>query len=213
VVSHERVRDELDKLLGVADPRGGLELLVTTGLADRCLPELVDGPIDAVVAARPDAHFRLAVLLAGHGESAARHRLRSLRHSGQVVDRVARLVSVASSVGGHGPVWTDGELRRLAHRAGAHLADVVELLGLVGLPNTAVAALRSALADLATRDDLDDLRPALDGQQVMEILGLSPGRDVGAALEFLQQVRFDDGVVDRDTAVRLVSDWWAARPG
>jgi len=126
---------------------------------------------------------------------------------------VARLVSVASSVGGHGPVWTDGELRRLAHRAGAHLADVVELLGLVGLPNTAVAALRSALADLATRDDLDDLRPALDGQQVMEILGLSPGRDVGAALEFLQQVRFDDGVVDRDTAVRLVSDWWAARPG
>jgi len=213
VVSHERVRDELDKLLGVADPRSGLELLVTTGLADRCLPELVDGPIDAVVAARPDAHFRLAVLLAGHGESAARHRLRSLRHSGQVVDRVARLVSVASSVGGHGPVWTDGELRRLAHRAGAHLADVVELLGLVGLPNTAVAALRSALADLATRDDLDDLRPALDGQQVMEILGLSPGRDVGAALEFLQQVRFDDGMVDRDTAVRLVSDWWAARPG
>ena len=61
-------------------------------------------------------------------------------------------------------------------------------------------------------DDLDDLRPALDGQQVMEILGLSPGRDVGAALEFLQQVRFDVGVVDRDTAVRLVSDWWAARP-
>ena len=47
----------------------------------------------------------------------------------------------------------------------------------------------------------------------MEILGLSPGRDVGAALEFLQQVRFDVGVVDRDTAVRLVSDWWAARPG
>ena len=110
-------------------------------------------------------------------------------------------------------MWTDGELRRLAHRAGAHLTDVVELLGLVGLPNTVVAALRSALADLATRDDLDDLRPALDGQQVMEILGLSPGRDVGAALEFLQQVRFDDGVVDRDTAVRLVSDWWAARPG
>ena len=212
VVSHERVRDELDKLLGVADPRGGLELLVTTGLADRCLPELVDGPLDAVVAARPDAHFRLAVLLAGHGESAARHRLRSLRHAGHVVDRVARLVSVASSVGGHGPVWTDGELRRLAHRAGAHLTDVVELLGLVGLPSTVVAALRSALADLAARDDLDDLRPALDGQQVMEILGLSPGRDVGAALEFLQQVRFDVGVVDRDTAVRLVSDWWAARP-
>ena len=40
IISAERVRDELTKLLLADRPRAGLDLLVHTGLADRVLPEL-----------------------------------------------------------------------------------------------------------------------------------------------------------------------------
>ena len=64
---------------------------------------------------------------------------------------------------------------------------------------------------VALREPLDDLGPELDGDAVMELLGLTPGRDVGAALAYLQRLRLDDGLLGRDEVARRLGDWWAAR--
>jgi poly(A) polymerase len=58
---------------------------------------------------------------------------------------------------------------------------------------------------------LDAIRPELDGVAVMERLGIPPGREVGAALEFLLQIRLDEGLLGTDEIGRLLDAWWAER--
>ncbi len=72
-------------------------------------------------------------------------------------------------------------------------------------------ALAAHIDELAAREPIDDFAPELDGAQVMELLGLAPGRDVGAALAHLQQVRLDRGLLGRGAVEALVRQWWRQR--
>ncbi len=72
--------------------------------------------------------------------------------------------------------------------------------------------LEERIARLAEEENLDAMRPPLDGRQVMEHLGIEPGPIVGRALEHLMQLRLDRGPIDEDEAYRLL-DVWAARAG
>jgi poly(A) polymerase len=67
------------------------------------------------------------------------------------------------------------------------------------------------IARLAEEEDLAALRPDLDGNQIMEVLGIGPGRDVGAAYQFLLQVRMDQGPLPREQAEQVLRDWWKTR--
>ena len=206
VVSAERIRDELTKLLAVADPTPGLRLLVDTRLADRFLPELDERSLAAVTLVRADPILRLAVILSGAPEREARARMRALRHSRHDTARVAAVVGSVAIVVAHGDDWSEPDLRRLAHRAGADLQDVVAVAAARGAVGVDVA-----LNDLATREDLSDLGVPIDGQAVMEVLGVPPGRDVGAALDHLLQVRLDEGPMDRSEALAILGAWWSER--
>jgi poly(A) polymerase len=72
-------------------------------------------------------------------------------------------------------------------------------------------ALVARVAELGSREPLDDLGPELDGGEVMRLLGLPPGRQVGEALAHLQRLRLDEGVLGRDEVSERIRRWWSAR--
>lgn len=221
VVSVERIRVELDKLLGCADPSAGTGLLVQTGLVDSILPEL-GGRADLVGGVRPDPILRMAVLLAAGTAETARRRMRGLKHARHDIDRVTRLVGLVEW--SHGRVadgphehWTDPELRQVALRAGDARADLLALLRAdLAAPDPALDAmsldaLDGGLVDLALREDLDAIESPLDGSSVMAQLGIPAGRDVGAALAFLLEERVTHGPMGRDDAAARLARWWSER--
>jgi poly(A) polymerase len=71
--------------------------------------------------------------------------------------------------------------------------------------------LEQRLAELREREELSAIRPQLDGAQVMEHLAISPGREVGAALEFLLRIRLDEGLLGEDEIRHRLDAWWAER--
>jgi poly(A) polymerase len=68
--------------------------------------------------------------------------------------------------------------------------------------------LEQRIAELKEQEELDAIRPDLDGEQVMRILGIGPGRQVGDALRFLLALRMDGGPLDEDEATRRLKAWW-----
>ncbi|KQT02542.1 CCA tRNA nucleotidyltransferase [Cellulomonas sp. Leaf395] len=271
IVSAERVRDELSKLLVSAQPRAGLEVLVDTGLAAHVLPELpalrleIDehhrhkdvyehslmvldkaialetGPDGAVPG--PDLVLRLAALLhdigkpktrrfeGGGGVSFHHHemvgaklvakRLKELRYDKATVQAVARLTELHLRFHGYGEGgWTDSAVRRYVTDAGPLLERLHRLtrsdcttrnLRKAARLSAAYDDLEDRIARLREQEELSSIRPDLDGTQIMEILGLSPGREVGEAYKHLLELRMERGPLGPDAARDELLTWWAAR--
>ena len=271
IVSAERVRDELSKLLLSAQPRLGLQVLVETGLADPVLPELPalrleidehhrhkdvyehsltvlekaisletgpDGPVPA-----PDLVLRLAALLhdigkprtrkfePGGGVSFHHHemvgaklvakRLKALRYDKATVQAVARLTELHLRFHGYGEGgWTDSAVRRYVTDAGPLLERLHRLTRSDSTTRNQRKAnrLKAAYDDLEQRiatlreaEELASIRPDLDGTQIMEALGIRPGREVGEAYRYLLEQRMEHGPLGEERARELLLAWWAQR--
>jgi poly(A) polymerase len=257
IVSTERIRDELSKLLLVDDPSAGLWLLCETGLSDEFLPELnalrlEQDPIHthkdvlahtiAVVAnVRPELRVRLAALLHDVGKPKTRsfehggvsfhhhevvgarmaeERMRALKYPNELVEEVAKLVALHLRIHTYAMGWTDRAVRRYVRDAGDLLDDLNHLQrGDCTTRNEKRAAalarrmdeLVSRIAELRVAEELDSIRPPLDGRQVMEHLGVAPGRIVGEALDFLLEARLDEGPISTDDAYARLDAWAAER--
>ncbi|MDQ6928156.1 MAG: CCA tRNA nucleotidyltransferase [Actinomycetota bacterium] len=263
IVSAERIRDELDKLLVVGEPAPGLWFLVETGLAEEFLPELPalaleQDPIQrhkdvlahtiAVVeranlptATAPDKILRLAALLHDIGKPKTRsfgaggvtfhhhevvgarmadERMRALRYPTNEIADVRRLVELHLRFHGYGTGWTDSAVRRYANDAG-HLLERLNALTRADCTTRNQAKARALaermdrleerIAALREKEELDSIRPDLDGNQIMQHLGMGPGREVGEARKFLLELRLEEGPLDDDEAYRRLDEWWAAR--
>lgn len=257
IVSPERIRDELDKLLVVARPSPGLWFLVDTGLAAHFLPELPalaleQDPIHrhkdvlahtlAVVdKTGPDRLLRLGALLhdigkprtrafAGGGVTfhhhevvgarMARERLTALRYPNDDLETVVRLVELHLRFHTYKLGWTDKAVRRYVRDAGALLDRLNELTRCDCTTRNAAKAralakrmdeLERRIEELREQEELDAIRPELDGRQVMEQLAVAPGPIVGEALEFLLELRLEEGMLGEDEVRRRLDAWWAAR--
>ena len=268
IVSAERVRDELTKLLLSPDPTSGLDLLVQTGLADHVLPELPALRMERDEHNRhkdvyqhslivleqaigwekgrlggPDLINRLAALLHDVGKPRTRRfepggkvsfhhhdvvgaklitkRLQELRFPGDVVKAVAKLTELHLRFHGYADAdWTDAAVRRYVRDAG----DQLERLHILTRSDcttrnarkanrlaTAYEQLEHRIDELAKQEQLDSLRPDLDGTQIMAILGIPPGREVGEAYKFLLEKRIEDGPLGGDAAREALLEWWAGR--
>lgn len=268
IISAERVRDELVKLVCSPDPRRGLTLLVETGLAEHVLPELpalalerdehhrhkdvyehtltvLEQAIDleSRLGGEPDFVSRFAALMHDVGKprtrkflddgtvtfhhhdvvgaKITRKRMQALRFSNDQVDAVAHLVELHLRFHGYGSgEWTDSAVRRYVRDAG----DQLERLHILTRADCTTRNRRKAdrlrrtyddlearIAHLREQEELDSIRPDLDGTQIMEILGIPPGRDVGAAYKHLLELRMDNGPMTYDDARAALLDWWAAR--
>jgi poly(A) polymerase len=253
IISAERIRDELSKLLVAEDPSPGLWFIARTKLAEEFLPELnamelEQDPIHrhkdvlahtiAVVAkTSPRLKLRLSALLhdvgkpgtRGYGPQGvtfhyhdvvgarmARKRLLALRYSNDVVDDVSKLVELHLRFHTYRMGWTDSAVRRYVRDAGALLEDLNELTRSDCTTRNAKKAatlsrrmddLEARIAELQEQEELSKLRPALDGNAIMELLGVGPSRIVGEALKFLLEIRIEEGEISDEEAAARVREW------
>jgi poly(A) polymerase len=253
IVSAERVRDELSKLIVADDPSSGLWLTSRTGLSDEFLPDLnamqlEQDPIHrhkdvlahtiAVVAkTAPRLRLRLAALLhdvgkprtRGYGPQGvtfhhhevvgarmARERMLALRYPNELVDDVAKLVELHLRFHTYRMGWTDSAVRRYVRDAGPLLDDLNELTRCDCTTRDARKAaalgrrmdeLEARIAELREREELAKIRPALDGNRVMQFLGVPPSPIVGEALEFLLELRLEEGPMSEDAAGARLTEW------
>ena len=204
IVSAERIRDELERLLLLEDPGPGLQFLAATAVLDSVLPGLVGADVEPIgrtvgaVAATPPA--RWAALLADQPDLAAA-RLRELRGSGDLIERTEEYL--AALVGLSAPPQGAPALRRAARSPLAD-SDAIEFVRALrqarGEPADAIDAFASDLAELRAVEDIDNPKPPLTGTDVMELLGLEPGPEVGRALDHLWELQFDRGPLSPDEA-------------
>ncbi|MDP9295459.1 MAG: CCA tRNA nucleotidyltransferase [Actinomycetota bacterium] len=154
------------------------------------------------------------------GARVAEERLRALRYPSSTVEAVRELVWMHMRFHTYGMGWTDGAVRRYVRDAGPLLDKLNQLTRadcttrnpqkaaqLRGLQDE----LEERMAHLAEEENLQALRPALDGNEVMEHLGLEPGREIGEALEHLMELRLERGPMEKEEAYRELDAWAAGR--
>jgi poly(A) polymerase len=273
IVSAERVREELVKLMLGADPRGGLEMMTELGLAAHVLPELpalqleidehhhhkdvyqhsltvLDQAIDLESPAgsggpceRPDLVLRLAALMHDVGKPATRRfedggvvtfrfhetvgakmtakRMKALTFDKDTTKKVARLVELHLRF--HGYVdspWTDSAVRRYVTDAGDLLQHLHRLTRAdvttrnkrkARALSRAYDELEARIDHLAEQEEIGRIRPDLDGNRIMQILDLPPGREVGEAYKHLLELRMEHGPLGEERAEQELRTWWASR--
>ncbi|MEV8451131.1 CCA tRNA nucleotidyltransferase [Streptomyces sp. NPDC052095] len=265
IVSAERVRDELNKLLLSSEPRKGLALLVDTGLAQRVLPELPALRLESDEHHRhkdvyehsltvleqaidleqdgPDLTLRLAALLHDIGKPRTRRfekdgrvsfhhhevvgakmvkkRMTALKYSNDMVKDVSKLVELHLRFHGYGDgEWTDSAVRRYVRDAGPLLDRLHKLTRsdcttrnkrkAAALSRT-YDGLEERIAQLQEQEELDAIRPDLNGNEIMKVLDVGPGPVIGKAYAFLLELRLEHGPLERDVAVEKLKEWWAAQ--
>ncbi len=267
IVSPERIRAELERLIISPFPRRGLELMVYTGVADRVLPELSglvetvdehgrhkdvyqhtltvldqamdmetspDGPVPG-----PDFVLRFAAIMHDIGKPATRRfeaggvtfhhhevvgakmtrkRMKALKFDKKTTEAVVQLVAQHLRFHGYGEqAWSDAAVRRYVTDAGEQLERLHRLTraDCTTRNRRKAAYLRAAYDDLETRieelsekEELQSIRPDLDGQQIMELLGLAPGPQVGKAYKYLLQLRMEEGPLEQEEATSRLLSWW-----
>lgn len=206
IVSIERIRDEVDKLLQLPSAAVGLRLLAETSLLERFLPEVGAEHIARVDRLAPDPVVRLAFLL-GDDTAAARSRLGAMRYSRDRIDATLQLLDAVHEVMS-GSIATDEGLRRGTARFGATLAAAVQH----GLAAGVVTAAEAEAFDCRRRElaaDLADLTLPLDGAAVMKLLRIPTGPEVGRVLEVLAQWRFEEGPLSAEAARERLLAWHA----
>jgi poly(A) polymerase len=269
IVSAERVRDELVKLVCSPRPRAGLTLLVETGLAQHVLPELpalalerdehhrhkdvyehtltvLEQTIDLegrLPEGGPDFTARFAALMHDVGKprtrrfqsdgtvtfhhhdvvgaKLAKRRMQALRFSGDETAAVVRLVELHLRFHGYGEgQWTDSAVRRYVRDAGELLPwlHVLTRADCTTRNQRKAERLRRSydelehrIALLSEQEELASMRPDLDGNEIMEILGIPAGPQVGAAYRHLLELRLDHGPLGYDRARQELIDWAAGQ--
>jgi poly(A) polymerase len=154
------------------------------------------------------------------GAKMARKRLTELRYSKDVVSDVSRLVELHLRFHGYGEgEWTDSAVRRYVTDAGPLLTRLHALTRADCTTRNKAKALRleraydsleQRIAELAEQEELASIRPDLDGNQIMQILGLKPGPLVGQAYKYLLELRLEHGPLGRDRAVQELLAWAAS---
>lgn len=267
IISQERIRDELSKLLLTDNPVIGLELLVDSGLAAIILPELTALKLETDEHMRhkdvyqhtltvlmqaigyeknynleKDLVVRLAALFHDIGKPAtrkldgnlvtfyhhdvvgaklAKKRLSELRFPNDLSDSVARLIELHLRFFGYSDSqWTDSAVRRYVRDAGEEL-DRLHILTRADVTTRnqkkadrlahAYDDLERRIAELREKEELDSIRPELDGNQIMEFLGIGPSKEVGLAYDFLLELRLEEGEIGLEAAKERLLQWWQSR--
>ena len=157
------------------------------------------------------------------GAKMTRKRMRALKYPKSMIEDVAGLVFLHLRFHGYGDgAWTDSAVRRYVADAGELLPRLHKLVRAdcttrnkrrAARLQAAYDDLEKRIADIAAAEDLARVRPDLDGNDIMEILDVSPGPVVGKAWKFLKELRLDRGPLQREEAIAELTAWWAREGG
>ena len=155
------------------------------------------------------------------GAKMARKRLRALKYSNQMVDDISQLVYLHLRFHGYGDgKWTDSAVRRYVTDAGPLLPRLHKLVraDCTTRNKRRAARLRASydrlearIAELAAQEDLARVRPDLDGNQIMELLDIPAGPQVGEAWRYLKELRLERGPLTTEEASAELLAWWRSR--
>lgn len=263
-ITVERVQVELDKLICGTAPWDGIDLLVSTGIADYIFPEIPALRMTADEHAQhkdvyahslkvlsqamdqeedgPDLVLRWAALLHDIGKpdtfdntdgkvsfhhhevvgaKLARKRLRKLKYPKATTEAIGQLVYLHMRFHGFGEnQWTDSAVRRYVTDAGNLLPRLHKLVRADCTTRNAKKArrlqrtydqLEERIEEIGRKEDLARVRPDLDGNEIMEILGLQPGPEVGQAWSYLKELRLEHGPLEREEAIAKLREWWDSK--
>ncbi|GAA2926526.1 CCA tRNA nucleotidyltransferase [Streptomyces thioluteus] len=157
------------------------------------------------------------------GAKMTRSRMAKLKYSNDLVKDVSKLVELHLRFHGYGTgEWTDSAVRRYVRDSG-HLLDRLHKLTRSDCTtrnkrkakalSDAYDGLEQRIADLQEKEELDSIRPDLDGNEIMQILEIGPGPQVGKAYQYMLELRLENGPMERDEAVAELKRWWAAQQG
>ena len=151
------------------------------------------------------------------GADMAADRLRALRFSNEVVHAVSEVIRLHHRFHTYRLGWSDSAVRRYVRDAGPLLPVLNAMVRADCTTRNQAKAkelarrmdeLEARIGELAMKEELDKLRPELDGKQVMDQLDIPPGPLVGNAMAFLLEVRLDEGLLGEEEASRRLAEWW-----
>ncbi|MET1044972.1 MAG: CCA tRNA nucleotidyltransferase [Microbacteriaceae bacterium] len=155
------------------------------------------------------------------GSKLASRRLKALRFDKDTITAVSRLIELHLRFFGYTDgAWTDSAVRRYVRDAGNQL-ERLHILTRADVTTRnrrkadrlsfAYDDLEQRVATLSEEEELAAIRPDLDGEQIMAILGLRPGPDVGRAYKYLLEVRLDEGPLEPEVAEARLRAWWESQ--
>lgn len=152
------------------------------------------------------------------GARMTRDRLKALKYSSEDVQAITALVELHLRFHTYQMGWTDSAVRRYVRDAGPLLNELNVLTRCDCTTRNERKALvlsqrmdelEKRIAELMEKEELAALRPELDGVEVMQRLGVQPGREVGKALNFLMEIRLEEGLLGVDEIGRRLDAWWS----
>jgi len=155
------------------------------------------------------------------GAKLARKRMQQLKFDTDTIKSVSRLIELHLRFFGYGDQgWTDSAVRRYV-RDGGELLTRLHALTRADVTTRnkrkadrlsfAYDDLERRITALREQEELDALRPDLSGEEIMELLGIKPGREVGEARNFMMELRLEEGSLSKDEAKSRLLAWWSTR--
>jgi poly(A) polymerase len=155
------------------------------------------------------------------GARLSKKRLKELRFDNETIEAVETLVALHLRFHGYGEgEWTDSAVRRYVRDAGDLLVHLHLLTRADCTTRNAKKAerlsriydsLEARIAALMEQEELSKIRPDLDGAEVMALLEIKPGAEVGKALDFLMELRMEHGPLGKERAEQELMQWWINR--
>jgi poly(A) polymerase len=153
------------------------------------------------------------------GARMTRERMKIMKYPTDDIDAVSELVAISGRFHTYQMGWTDSAVRRYVRDAGKYLPELNVLVRCDCTTRNEKKAkilarrmdeMEDRIAELMQKEELAALRPELDGVQVMELLDVPAGPAVGAALEFMMEIRLEEGILGEEVIIQRLREWWSA---
>ena len=212
IVSAERIREEVLKLLALENPTKGFEFLEKVDLLPKILSfefNLDNQNLNKIFSLLPpdDPISRFSIFFKGLSKTKVKeslHRLRMSREERRLIENIVDFLNFVSN-GPKSEQWTDEEIRRSLD---LNQLNVEESINLIVASDLNVKNFLGSVENLKATENLLSFEPSLTAQELMVLLNLEPGPLVGEILRWLKEIHLRDGPISVDEERNMVMEQW-----